>query len=88
MTTVAEALQAHKQKMDAFMVDLGNAIDGVRGDIDTQAALIKQLQESPGTITPEDQAILDQLESNQQALVGKIQAVDAMTPPAPPPVTG
>lgn len=53
------------------------SIAGIKTDVDAQAALIKQLQESPGEFTPEDQVAMDALEARTQALVERLQAVDA-----------
>lgn len=61
------------------------AVEGITKDVADQAALIKQLQENPGPITPEDQALLDQLQARNEAVTAKLEALDALTPPTPPP---
>ncbi len=80
-------ISAYVEKQNAYNTRLSSAIDGVTGDVEAQAALIKQLQENPGPISPEDQAALDQLQATNEALTTKLEALDALTPPPPPPPT-
>jgi hypothetical protein len=68
---------AHNDKIDA-------AIDGLTADNKAQTDLIKQLQTSPGEISAEDQATLDQLEARTAAQADKLGALDDLTPPTPP----
>jgi hypothetical protein len=72
--------------VDTAFEKLGVAVDGVASDVDFLKAEIKKLQENPGPITPEDQAILDGIESRTNALSAKVEALDAATeqPPVPP----
>jgi hypothetical protein len=67
----------HNAKMDT-------AIQGLSGDIQSLKDLIAQLQNSPGQITPEDQATLDALEKQAGTTADKLQALDDLTPPTPP----
>jgi len=48
-------------------------------------ALIETLQNTPGSITPEDQAILDQMEALTVTLADRLTALDAETVPEAPP---
>ena len=87
---------AAKQK--AFNDRQGAAVDAavtsitaIQGDLKTLNDKITELQNSPGAITPEDQALLDQLDAQGEAVSTKVEAaaaalsnLDAMTPPAPP----
>lgn len=68
---------AHNKRMD-------DALTGISGDIATLNDKIAELQNSAGTVTPEDQALLDQLQAQGEALATRIEAADALTPPAPP----
>ena len=78
------AISDYAAKVNAFNDRVDAAIAGVTGDVEAQAALIKQLQDNPGPITPEDQAILDQLEARNAAQATKLEALDALTPPVVP----
>lgn len=74
-------------QVNAKFDELGTAVDAVASDVDFLKAEIKKLQENPGPITPEDQAILDGIQSRANALSAKVAALDAATeqPPVPPP---
>lgn len=71
-------------KQNEFNDRIDTAVAGLQSDIDLLNEEIKKLQESPGEITPEDQASLDALEQRGAAIAAKIEALDALTPPAPP----
>ncbi len=73
---------AAKQKAHNDAISAG--IDGIATDVKTLNDKITALQNSPGTITPEDQATLDQLDATGQALADKVKAVDDLTPPPVP----
>lgn len=72
-------------KQNAFHDRQDAAVAGVTADVEAQAALIKQLQDNPGPITPEDQALLDQLQARNEAVAAKLEALDQLTPPPAPP---
>jgi hypothetical protein len=76
----ATAQKAHNDRVDA-------ALTGLSGDIDTLNATIATLQGTQGAITAEDQTLLDTLQAQGEALAARIEAADALTPPAVPPVT-
>ncbi len=65
---------------------LGVAVDGVSADVDFLKAEILKLQNNPGPISAEDQAILDGLVTRSQGLSAKVEALDAATE-NPPVVT-
>lgn len=73
-----DKLEAHNTKQEA-------AIEDIAGDVKFLTDKIVELQNSPGTITPEDQARLDAMESRAAATTAKLEALAALTPPAPPP---
>ncbi len=73
---------------------LGVSITGITGDIAGLKELILKLQNSPGSITPEDQALLDALDAKITQVGTKVSAaatalseLDAQTEavPVPPP---
>jgi len=71
-------------KQDAYNTQIGTAVDDIATQITNLNTEIATLQNSPGTITPEDQATLDRLHAAGQALATKVQALDTLTPPPPP----
>lgn len=54
-------------------------LDSIQTGIDALQELVEELQNSPGAITPEDQALLDQIESKVNALATDAEGL----PPAP-----
>ena len=79
------AISEFASKQNAFNDRIDSAVTGLQGDIEALNALIKALQDSAGTVTPEDQALLDQIQSRSETITGKLEALDALTPPTPPP---
>jgi len=63
------------------------AIAGLTADVASLNAQILALQNSPGAITPADQALLDGLQARGQTIATKLEALDALTPPVVPPVS-
>ncbi len=68
---------AHNDAIDTAVAGLGADIQGLKD-------LIATLQNSPGTISPEDQATLDALETRTSGIADKLKALDDLTPPTPP----
>lgn len=81
---MASPIQEYFTKATAFRAREDAAIEGITADVTGQAALILKLQNSPGTLSPEDQASLDQLQASNEATTTKLEALDAMTAPVPP----
>ncbi len=65
---------------------LGTAVDGLVTDVAGLKADIQKLQDSAGKVTPEDQALLDSIETRAQGIADKAKAIDDLTeaPPVPP----
>ena len=78
------AISDFAAKQNQFNDRLSAAIDGVAADVASLNAKIEELQNTPGTITPEDQAILDALQAQGEAIASRLEAVDSLTPPTPP----
>lgn len=74
----ADKMKAHNDKVDA-------AVDGISGDLDSLKSQIAALQASQGQITPEDQALLDDIEAKAGSIADKVTSLDNLTPPPPPP---
>lgn len=80
MAAIQDFATAVNAKFDKLSSDLDAVVTGIKALDD----LIRQLQNSPGTISPADQALLDQIQARSGDLVTKADAIDT-TPPAPPP---
>ena len=78
------AISDFAAKQLAFNDRMNNAIAGLVGDVATLNAKIEELQNSAGTITPEDQALLNELEVAGDVMAAKLEALDNLTPPTPP----
>lgn len=74
----ADAVEAHNSAVDA-------AVQGLTDDIANLNKQITDLQNSAGTITPEDQARLDAIQARSQSVADKLASLDALTPPVTPP---
>ena len=84
MATVSEALAAFDAQMTTFNDAQDTAITGLQGDVKNLNDQIAALQNSAGTITPSDQAILDKIQARGQSVADKLAALDALTPPVVP----
>jgi len=71
-------------KANAFNDRIDSAVTGLQGDVQALNDTITKLQNSAGTVTPEDQALLDQLQARAETIAAKVEALDALTPPVPP----
>lgn len=97
---IMSAISDFLDKQTAFNDRVSKGIDAavasvsaITDDIATLNDKITELQNSVGGVTPEDQARIDALESQGEALATKAEAVqnalaalDALTPPKAPPV--
>jgi len=73
---------ADRQK--AFNDRQSTAVDGLVADVKALNDKITELQNTTGEITPEDQALLDDIEARNKVIAEKLEALDAQTPPTPP----
>lgn len=78
ISTFAAQMKAFNDRQDAAITDL-------QGDVKALTDQIAALQASQGTITPEDQASLDEIQSRASAISDKLDALDSLTPPVAPP---
>ena len=78
------AISDFAAKQSAFNDQMDAAIVGLTTEVQTLNATIAKLQSTPGTITPEDQALLDGIQARSKGIADKLTALDALTPPAPP----
>lgn len=80
MTVISDFAAAVQGHFDS----VATAIDGLAGDVQGLKDMIEKLQNTPGVITPEDQALLDQIQARAQEISSRVIGLDAMTPPVPP----
>jgi chromosome segregation ATPase len=78
------AISDFAAKQSAFNARIDSAVDGLTQDIAEMNAKIQELQNTPGAITPEDQGLLDELQQRGEGMAQKLEALDALHPPAPP----
>ena len=81
-----QVLQAFADQAKVFIGTINTGIDGIAGDIASLKAKILELQNTPGTLTPEDTALLNEIQGMTEALAGRVTELDALTPPVAPPV--
>lgn len=83
---IMSAVSDYVSKIEGHFATLSVAVDGVTQDVADLKKLIEELQNTPGPISPEDQALLDASEAKLGALTAKLVALDAATTPPPAPV--
>lgn len=81
---IMSAISEFSTKLQAFFARSDAAIAGLTADVESLADQIRKLQETAGQITPEDQALLDDIEARTDAVATKLEALDNLTPPTPP----
>lgn len=81
---IMSAISDFAAKQNAFNDRIDAAVTGLQGDVDALNKTIQDLQNSAGTVTPEDQASLDALQARGEVIAAKLEALDALTPPTPP----
>lgn len=79
------AISEFAAKVTAFIDRQDTAVADLQGDIKSLQDQIAALQSSPGTITPEDQALLDGIQERASTVATKLEALDSLTPPVAPP---
>lgn len=79
-------VQEFVSQIKPFLQRQSTAIDNVVGDVKTLNDKIAALQATQGQLTPEDEALLADIQSIAGGLATKTEDLDAMTPPVAPPV--
>lgn len=81
MSAISDFASVVNTKFD----ELGKAVEGVATDVQFLKDEIAKLQNNPGPISPEDQAILDGVQARVVSLTDKVKALDEATsqPPTP-----
>lgn len=81
---IMSAISVFAERQNAFNGRVDQAVEGLVADVAALKAQIAELQSTPGTVTPEDQALLDGIEVRTAAIAVKLEALDALTPPVVP----
>lgn len=81
---IMSAISDFAARQAAFNERQDAAVTALQGDVKFLQDKIDALQNSAGQITPEDQALLDQIDQRADAVATKLEALDALTPPAVP----
>jgi len=82
--TLMSAISDFAAKQNAFNTEIGADLDAIVAAVKALNDQITTLQNSPGTITPADQATLDSLQAAGLALQTKADTTAGKTPPTPP----
>lgn len=87
LKTMAGEIKKFADEVNARFDEIGTAVDGVVDDVAYLKQKIDELQNNPGPISPEDQAILNDLQARVNVTADKLKALDSATerPPTPPP---
>lgn len=70
--------------MATFFDRQDTALVELQGDVKNLTDQIAALQASGGAITPEDQALLDGIQTRAQAVSDRLDQLNALTPPVTP----
>lgn len=81
---IMSAISEFAAKQNAFNDRVDKAVTGLTEDVQALNDKITELQNTPGVITPEDQALLDAIQARSEGIAAKLEALDSMTPPKPP----
>lgn len=85
INVMANNLKDFIAEQQAFETTVDAAVTALIAQAKTDAETIKTLQNSPGTFSPQDQGLVDTLESSNKSLTTKLAALNnAQTPVAPP----
>jgi peptidoglycan hydrolase CwlO-like protein len=81
---IMSAISDFAKVQTAFQDRVDAAITDLQGDVKSLNDQIAALQATEGTITAEDQALLDGIQSRSANVANKLEALDALTPPVAP----
>lgn len=83
-TTIMSVISDYAAKQEAFNTQIATDLSAVAAQITALNATITQLQNSVGTVTPEDQALIDKLQTDGAALQSQADTLAGTTPPVVP----
>lgn len=67
-----------------FFDRMDTAVTDLQGDVDNLTKQIADLKANAGGLSPTDQAALDAVSTRVSGIADKLDALDALTPPAAP----
>lgn len=70
-------------KIQGDLDTIGGAVEGIAAGVLNLDKIITDFQNSPGTLSPSDQAALDKAQAASAALVTKVKAITTEAPGAP-----
>ena len=82
--SIMSAISDFATAQNAFQDRMDTAVSGLQGDVKNLTDQIAALQNSTGTITPADQALLDGIQARAKSVADKLDALDQLTPPVVP----
>ena len=82
--SIMSAISDFATAQNAFQDRMDTAVSDLQGDVKNLTDQIAALQNSTGTITPADQALLDGIQARSKSVADKLDALDALTPPVVP----
>lgn len=82
--TIMSAISDFSAKLDAFFTRQDAAVTDLQADVQNLTDQIAALQTTQGAITPEDQALLDTIQTRASTISDKLDALNALTPPKTP----
>lgn len=80
MSAISDYAAKQKEYNDRISTGLGN----IAGDIAEIKRKLEEMQNNPGPISAEDQALLDGLLADAERMASRVTEIDDMTPPAVP----
>lgn len=81
---IMTAVSDYAAKVKASFTTISAALDGISGDLQRLADKITEMQNNPGPISTEDQALLDEAQAIADGLVTRVSEIDAKNPPPQP----
>lgn len=84
MSAIDDALKAYAATQKTWNAEIKDDLNAISDKIATLQTTISQLQDSAGKVTPEDQAIIDDLQAKAADLGAQAGGVAGKTPPPPP----
>lgn len=86
MAKITDALKNLEAQQNQYNTRHDVAVENLREDITFLSSEVTRLQGTQGELTPEDQGIVDGIESRLKGSVEKVEALAALHPPVIPPV--
>jgi outer membrane murein-binding lipoprotein Lpp len=70
--------------VNASFDEINETVGNISSDVTDLLAKIEELQNTPGGITQEDQALLNDIQARSQSIASSLKALDEVHPPTPP----